>query len=55
MDDTVKLTCVSCGRSEQVPNAPEVVRNHRCPECGSPMVEKRRPGDVSRMPLPRAQ
>ena len=54
MDNTITVTCVSCGRKENVQNTPEMLRNKTCPACGSAMVLKRRPGDVSNMPLPTA-
>ena len=48
--NTIVLTCVSCGSIEEVPDTAEAKRNRKCKECGSPMVEKRRPGDTSNIP-----
>jgi predicted RNA-binding Zn-ribbon protein involved in translation (DUF1610 family) len=45
----VSLTCVSCGNTMSV-DEEDTKRSHKCPECGEPMVEKRRPGDTSHTP-----
>jgi DNA-directed RNA polymerase subunit RPC12/RpoP len=48
--ETVLLTCVSCGKTREVPNNPDAKRSQRCSECGSPILEMRRPGDTSHIP-----
>jgi len=48
--DKVTVTCVQCGKAEQVENTAEELRGRKCPDCGGSMVVKRRPGEVSQMP-----